>query len=157
LVSPLPSSPIVTDPPHGQSSRPDLKSLRMAAAVIWTLAIMTLCWLPSDVVDTVEESSSWFEIHDFDKAVHCVLFLVFAVLWCRIWSFRGRYAVVGLMAIGLAALTELVQLLPAIGRDGNVADGATDMLGCVIGLALVPLVEPLLRSIETRLFRAGNA
>jgi hypothetical protein len=157
LVSPLPTSPIVVNPPHAESSRLDLKSLRVAAAVIWTLMIMTLCWLPGEVVDTVEGSSSWFAIYDLDIAVHCGLFFIFALLWCRIWSFRGRYAMVGLMAVGLAAVTEFVQLLPAIGRDASLADGAMDMLGCVIGLALAPLLEPLLRSLETRLFRAGNA
>ena len=157
MVSPLSTSAIVVNPPHAESSRRDLKSLRMAAAVIWTLVIMTLCWLPSEVVHTVEGSSSWFEIHDLDKAVHFGLFFVFALLWCRIWPFRRRYALVGLMGIGLAAVTEIVQLLPAIGRDANVSDGATDILGCVIGLALAPLLEPLLRSVEARLSSAGNA
>ena len=68
----------------------------------------------------------------------------------------GRFVRVGLMGIGLAALTEFVQLLPAIGREASVADGATDLLGCAIGLALAPWLEPLLRSIETRLFSEWN-
>ncbi len=80
---------------------------------------MTLCWLPSEVVHTVEGSSSWFEIHDLDKAVHFGIFFVFACFGCRIWPFRRRYAWVGLMGIGLAAVTEIVQLLPAIGRDAE--------------------------------------
>ena len=118
---------------------------------------MTLCWLPKGVVHKVEESSSWFDIHNLDKAVHCGIFVGFAVLWVRVWPSRRRYAWVGLMGLGLAALTEIGQLLPVVGRDANFADGATDMLGCVIGLALVPLLEPLLRSIETRLFGESKA
>jgi VanZ family protein len=147
----------VTEPARPASSKRDLKSLRLVAAVIWTLTIMTLCWLPGEVVRKVEESSSWFEIHHLDKAVHCGVFIVFSVLWVRVWPTWRRYAWVGLMGLGLAALTEIGQLLPVVGRDASVADGATDMLGCVIGLALVPLLEPLLRSIETRLFGESNA
>jgi VanZ family protein len=137
-----------------------LKSLRLAAAVIWTLTIMALCWLPKEVVHRVEEKSSWFAVNHFDKAVHCGVFLGFAVLWARVWPFRRRrYAWVGVMGLGLAALTEIGQLLPVVGRDASVADGATDMLGCVIGLALVPWLEPWLRWIEARLFgeKVGQA
>jgi len=118
---------------------------------------MTLCWLPKEVVQEVEESSSWFEIQHLDKAVHWGIFVVFAVLWARVWPTWRRYAWVPLMGLGLAALTEIGQLLPVVGRDASVADGATDFLGCVIGLGLAPWLEPLLRSIETRLFGASNA
>jgi VanZ family protein len=134
-----------------------LKSLRLAAAVIWTLTIMTLCWLPKEVVHQVEEKSSWFAINNFDKAVHCGIFLVFAVLWARVWPFRQPYARVGLLGLGLAALTEIGQLLPVVGRDASVADAATDMLGCVIGLALVPWLEPLLCRTEAQLFGESRA
>jgi VanZ family protein len=144
-----------------ESARPEsltdgLRILRLAAAVIWTLTIMILCWLPKEVVHVVEKSSSWFEIHHFDKAVHFGIFAVFSVLWLRVWSSRGRYAWVGLMGLGLAALTEIVQELPVIGRDATFGDVATDILGVVVGLVLASLLEPLLRSIETRLFGASN-
>jgi len=118
---------------------------------------MTLCWLPYQVVQKVEKTSSWFEIQHIDKAVHCGVFVVFSVLWVRLWTSWQRFAWVGLMGLGLAALTEIVQLVPIIGREAGFDDGATDMLGCVIGLALYPLLEPLLRSIETRLFGASNS
>jgi hypothetical protein len=132
-------------------------SLRVIAAVIWTFVIMTLCWLPSGVVQSVEKSSSWFELHHLDKAVHSGVFVVFAVLWARAWPFGGRFIWVAVLGLGLAALTEVVQLMPAIGRDASVGDAATDMLGCVIGLALLPLVEPWLRMVENRLLGIGNA
>jgi VanZ family protein len=156
-VNSLPTSSSLTDPPRPQSLRHDLKSLRLAAAVIWTLTIMTLCWLPAEVVQEVEEKSPWFAINNLDKAVHCGIFVVFALLWARVWRSRRRYAWVGLMGLGLATLTEIGQLLPAIGREASVADAATDMLGCVIGLALVPWLEPLLRWTEARLFGESKA
>jgi VanZ family protein len=118
---------------------------------------MTLCWLPKEVVHKVGEKSPWFAITNFDKAVHCGIFLVFAVLWARVWRSSLRYAWVGLMGLGLAALTEIGQLLPVVGREASIADGATDMLGCVIGLALVPWLEPLLRWTEARLFGESKA
>jgi VanZ family protein len=118
---------------------------------------MTLCWLPQEVVQHVEEKSPWFAINHLDKAVHSGIFLVFAVLWARVWPSRRRYAWVGLMGLGLAALTEIGQLLPVIGREASVADAATDMLGCVIGLALVPWLEPLLCRTEAQLFGESRA
>jgi hypothetical protein len=156
-VNSLSTSSSVTESPRPESLTHVVKTLRLVAAVIWTLTIMTLCWLPKDVVHKIEGTSSWFEIHHLDKAVHCGIFLVFAVLWAHAWSPRPQYVWFGLMGLGLAALTEIGQLIPIVGRDGNVADAATDMRGCVIGLALVPLLEPLLRSIETRLFGASTA
>jgi VanZ family protein len=155
-VNPISTSPRVTEVARSGSSSQVLKTLRFMAAVIWTLTIMTLCWLPKKVVHQVEGRSSWFEIHHLDKAIHCGIFVIFSVLWCGLWTSWRRFARVGFMGLGLAALSEIGQLVPFVGRDASVADGASDMLGCLIGLALVPLVEPLLRSIETHLFGASN-
>ena len=75
----------------------------------------------------------------------------------RVWrSWRG-YAAIVLMGLGLAALTEFVQLLPFIGRDAGIGDAATDFLGVVLGLALAPLLEPSLLRIENRLFGKSSA
>jgi VanZ family protein len=129
-----------------------VRTYRVTAAVLWTVVILALCWMPRQVVHKVEQQSSWFEIHHFDKAVHCGIFVILSVLWARVWPAWQRYAWVSLIALALAAISELGQLIPAVGRDANFADGATDMLGCVIGLAIFPLVEPFLLSIETRIF-----
>ena len=48
----------------------DSSRFRLAAAVVWTVVIMVLCWLPSGVVHELPDESSWFEIPNFDKLVH---------------------------------------------------------------------------------------
>ena len=71
------------------------------------------------MVQEVEGGPSWFLllIPDFDKLVHWGIFVVFTVLWLRTGTSTWRYAWVALGGLAVAAITELVQLLPAIGRD----------------------------------------
>ena len=101
--------------------------------------------------------SSWFEIPDLDKVVHCAIFVIFAILWARVWSSRRRFAWVALGGFVLAVVTELVQLLPVVGRDGEIGDVLTDAAGVLIGIAIAPLVEPLARFLECRVFPEATA
>jgi hypothetical protein len=125
-------------------------------AVGWTLVILALCWSPAYWFNEVEKRSAWFTLPNLDKAIHWTIFSVFAVLWVRLGSSRGRYLWVCVGGIGLTALTELVQNLPIIGRDGNFGDALGDLLGVLAGLAIAPLVEPLFRRIESRLVREST-
>jgi VanZ family protein len=118
---------------------------------------MALCWLPGIIVNRIERGSGWFQIPDLDKVVHAGIFVIFSVLWLRVVSARNKYLLVGVAGIMLAALTELVQNLPIVGRDGSIEDTITDIAGAVAGLAIAPLVEPLLRYLETRLFRDSTS
>jgi hypothetical protein len=129
-----------------------LQRIRLAAAIFWTLTIMALCWLPPPWVHEVQRSSSWFEIPNLDKVVHWGIFCAFAVLWLRVLGSRRRYWLVALAGLALAAITELVQNLPIVNRDGNMGDAITDLIGVLIGLTIASWVEPLLRLVETRLF-----
>jgi hypothetical protein len=135
------------------TARPAIKALRLAMASIWTIVILVLCWLPRDLVEEVESGSGWFEIPDLDKVVHWGIFVVFAVLWLRLGTSRWRSAWVVLGGLATAVVSEVVQTHPSIGRDGNVADGVTDMIGVLLGLVVARWVEPLLRGLESRLFR----
>jgi hypothetical protein len=92
-----------------------------------------------------------------DKVVHGSIFVIFAILWARVWSSRRRFAWVALGGFILAAVTELVQLLPIVGRDGEILDFVMDAAGVLIGIAIVPLVEPLARFVELRVFPAPAA
>jgi hypothetical protein len=121
-------------------------------AVLWTLAIMTVCWLPSNLVRVVEDDSLWFKLPNLDKAVHGAIFVIFAILWARVGSSRRRFAWVALGGFVLGVVTELVQQLPIVGRDGSVDDAVTDTAGVLIGIAVAPLVEPLARFVECRVF-----
>ncbi len=113
---------------------------------------MALCWLSPRWVHEVERSSPWFALPDLDKVVHWGIFCVFAVLWLRVSGSSRRYWFVGLGGLALAAITELVQNLPIINRDGNVADAIADFIGVLIGLAIASWIEPCLRFVESRLF-----
>jgi len=126
-------------------------------AVVWTLLIMVLCWLPRSLVLEVEGESSWFKLPHLDKVVHCGIFVIFSILWLRVRSFRRPFGLVALSGFALAVLTEIVQGLPIVGRDTSVADMVTDAIGVLIGIAVAPLIEPLARFLEARLFRLTTA
>jgi len=129
-----------------------LTVFRAAMAALWTLVILALCWMPGTWVHEVGKGSPWFTIPDFDKVVHWGIFSVFSVLWLRVGQSRGRYAWVVLAGVALAAGSEMVQNLPIVGRDGEMADFWTDLFGIVVGTAAARLVEPLFRSLESLLF-----
>ena len=135
--------------PNRRTSRWPLEhrvtNYRVIVAVLWTLIILTLCWLPSNVVQEVEKDSSWFQIPNFDKLVHWGIFLLFSILWLRVGTTPWRFLWVALGGLVLAVVSELVQLLPIIGRDATIGDGVTDCIGLLLGLALAPVLEPLLR------------
>jgi hypothetical protein len=133
------------------------RTARVALAALWTLTIMALCWLPRAWVHEVEGGSSWFQIPHFDKVVHASIFALFSVLWLRAVSGRRRYLLIFLAGFLLAAMTELVQNLPIVGRDADAVDALTDVAGVAFGLAVAPLVEPLARFVERRLFREPSA
>jgi hypothetical protein len=130
-----------------------LQRIRLAAAISWTLAIMALCWMSPRLVHELEHSSSVFELPDLDKAIHWAIFCIFALLWLRVSGSSHRYWLVALGGLALAVITEWVQSLPIVHRDGNIPDAVADVIGVVIGLAVARTVEPLLRAIESRLFR----
>lgn len=153
-MSSLPTTKTSTD--RDASAGPTVKGLhriRLAAAISWTLVIMALCWLSPVWVQRLErEAPAWFELPNLDKVIHWGIFCAFAVLWLRTSRSPHRYWVVTLAGIALAAITEAVQNLPIIQRDGSVADAIADLIGVLIGLAIASLIEPLLRFIESRLF-----
>jgi VanZ family protein len=148
-TSPNSDSPTRQPPP----ARTDLNVYRFAIAILWTVVIMMLCWLPGPMVKELEEGSSWFKIPDLDKMIHAGIFVVFSILWARALTYRRRFAWIALAGFGLAIVTELVQKIPAVGRDGNVADALTDGAGVLVGIVVAPLVEPVARYIESRIFR----
>jgi VanZ family protein len=126
---------------------------RMTMAVLWTLVIAIICWIPKEVVEEIEDKSSWFEIHRLDKLIHAGIFLVFSILWIRAFVSPRRRLWIALGSAGLAILTEVVQGLSIIGRDGSIPDAVTDFVGALIGIALAPAVEPLIARLEGWVFQ----
>jgi VanZ family protein len=117
------------------------------------MLILVLCWLPRIIVEEIESGSSWFQIPDLDKTIHAGLFVILAILWVRVVPSRRAIWAVVLGGFALGALTELGQLVPYVNRNAELYDLITDCVGVVIGVAIAPFCEPLLRSIERRLVR----
>jgi VanZ like family len=148
-INAIPAGP-TADPP---ATRSGLHRFRLAMAIVWTFVIMTLCWIPGRMVHDLEDGSRWFKIPDLDKVVHAGIFVIFSLLWARLGTSRRRLARVVLGGFGLAIITELVQRLAIVGRDGSVADTIVDFAGVLVGVVAVPLIEPLARFVEARIFR----
>ena len=150
----VPTTPSADDAKRQpQAASTGLGRLRLTMAILWTVVIMMLCWLPGSMVHELEGGSLWFKIPDLDKIVHAGIFVVFSVLWARALTSRRRFAWVALGGFALAVVTELVQMLPIVGRDGEISDALTDFGGVLAGMVLAPLVEPVARFIESLIFR----
>ncbi|MGY2005320.1 VanZ family protein [Blastococcus sp. SYSU DS1024] len=97
---------------------------RVAFGLVLVASLVVL-FLPASGVPTAPPGT--------DKAVHLALFAVLAA--------TGRWAGVGTprLAAGLVAyavVSELVQGIAPLGRSASVADGAADLAGVAVGLAL---------------------
>jgi hypothetical protein len=119
-----------------------------AMASLWTLAIMVACWLPSENLPEQGDSGFWlFDLSFFDKLVHFSIFGVFAVLWSLAAPGRANTKKIIAGGLVLAVLTEIVQAIPAIGRQTDFDDGLCDIAGVLVGLAAMAYVS---RSIARR-------
>jgi len=113
----------------------------VALATIWTLLILALCWLPMPFFSMGGVGERAEHIPNIDKVIHAGIFAVFGLLWLRAIPGRKRYLIVLLAGLGLASITEIVQSLPLLDRQGDIVDGASDFAGvcvaCLIDLALL--------------------
>jgi hypothetical protein len=111
--------------------------IRLSLAVMWTILILVLCWIPGDWLPVKETGESTWEIPYKDKFVHAGMFFVFAHLWLEASPRRqGRFVWVALAGLALAAVTELGQNIPVLKRDGEFADAFADFTGVMVGLLL---------------------
>jgi hypothetical protein len=153
-VSSVPSGPpIHVHAPRGGVGGNRLKVVRLGVAILWTLLIMVLCWIPRGFVHKIEEESSWFRLPSLDKVIHFGMFVVLAILWRRYDSSRRAIGAIVLGGVALGVLTELGQLLPVVSRNADLYDVVMDGIGLAIGVAIAPYVEPLLGFFESRLGR----
>lgn len=120
---------------------------RQLSAVLWTIVILILCWTPEIYLPVEEEPGSWFHSLPLDKVVHVGIFAVFGVLWLRALPASGnRFLWVGLAGTALAAITEIVQNVPIINREGEVQDWAADVVGMLSGFLVFPWIESILNA-----------
>ena len=124
----------MTGPNHANRwTRPWLNGPGPGAFRLATLIVaVVLAWLAFRPSTGVDVGLPW------DKANHCFSFLVLTVLTGCGWS---RLSVGSVAAIMLAAGIgiELVQGVPAVGRDADVWDVVADLVGYALGWGLVRL------------------
>lgn len=75
--------------------------------------------------------------HNTDKLVHGALFAALGLTGS--WAFRHVVAVLTALA-AYAAISEIVQVFAPIGRDGDVGDALTDLVGLLAGAVIAYLI-----------------
>jgi len=109
--------------------------------IAWTVFIMVLLLIPSQVIPGSRE------IPHRDKAVHMVFFMVFTILFMhdmlkikRLKLIPISYILVTLLVVlSLALMTEGLQDIMKLGREGDIVDIFYDLLGFFLGLFLLVL------------------
>lgn len=115
-----------------------LKRVSMILAILWTTAIMAMCWVPMSLFGSGDDPGhGLLDIPYFDKVVHFGVFVGFAVLWHLAASGARRSFQIVAWGIGLAILTEVVQQLPLIGRESGLDDAAFDVAGLLLGTLIM--------------------
>ena len=93
-----------------------------------------------------ERTESLTQKLHLDKFVHAGIFTVFTVLWLRTRpAGKTRYLWILLAGTALAAITEVVQNLPIINREGEFEDAMADFAGVLFGFPLFHWIEQKLR------------
>jgi hypothetical protein len=114
--------------------------------VIWTLITIVLLCLPGD---SIAGNGPMFEIPNFDKVVHILLFGGIAYFWGMHYAFRPgtrdwrklSILLAGL-SIGLGIVLEFVQLFWIPDRSFDVFDILADSVGAVIAVLLLLYLYP---------------
>jgi VanZ family protein len=115
-------------------------------AVLWTIVILVLCWTPQILLPVNERTASLTQQLHLDKFVHAGIFTVFTVLWLRTRpAGKTRYLWILLAGTALAAITEVVQNLPIINREGEFEDALADFAGVLFGFPLFHWIAQKLR------------
>ena len=120
--------------------------LRVVVAVLWTIVILVLCWIPQTLLPVNERTPSLTQELHLDKFVHAGIFTVFTVLWLQTQpAGKTRYLWILLAGTALAAVTEIMQNLPIINREGEFEDAMADFAGVLFGFPLFHWTEQKLR------------
>ena len=112
------------------------KNVARFAAILWTLLLFALCFMPGKEVPRVN-------IPFIDKWAHFVLFGTFAILWLCAYPSRrmSRLLIVFVAGIALGWLVEFVQgQLPALGRSQDNMDALADAVGALLGVLLFAVI-----------------
>lgn len=117
-------------------------SRKIWVALLWSFLILLLCWIPRDLLFAIEQKAAGgIELGrlNIDKVVHVFMFFGFGWLWARAlddWPPSACVRAVFLGGLLFAALSELGQLIPWIGRSMHLIDLLFDLGGLALGLWL---------------------
>jgi VanZ family protein len=120
------------------SGDPIYKKRARIGAILWTLLIFVLCFIPAREVPDLD-------IPLIDKWVHFILFGVFSFLWLlSIKQYRVHHLIIVLIcAIVLGWLVEYIQgALTFLGRSQDNMDTLADGIGGLLGVVLFWLMKP---------------
>ncbi|HTN46181.1 MAG TPA: VanZ family protein [Flavipsychrobacter sp.] len=112
------------------SEKPGQKRLLRKLAILWTFAIVLLCFLPAREVPEMA-------IPFVDKWVHFILFGLFSFLWlASVTIFRVYHLFIAfVMAVLFGWLVEVLQgLLTFLGRSQDDMDTLADAFGGLLGV-----------------------
>lgn len=98
-----------------------------AGTMLFAVAVAGFAFTPSTGVET---GLPW------DKANHAVAFLTWTLLVGCGWPRAGILRIAAVM-LALGTAIELIQGLPAVGRDADVWDVVADMVGFAAGWGLL--------------------
>jgi VanZ family protein len=86
------------------------------------------------------------KIAQSDKVEHMIAFFTLALLGKLAYPRTATLSLL-LLLVGFGALIEFTQMIPALHRDGNIADWFADCAATVVGLAIATLLlrHPRLR------------
>jgi VanZ family protein len=116
----------------------------MVWSFLWTIVVGFLYLMPGKDLPTV---SIW-ELVNFDKAAHAIVFAIFAVIALTGLHRQVRYpklrnhAAVIVVGVGTAygAILELMQGAFAAGRVTEFADMLANLIGCVVGFVIFRII-----------------
>lgn len=107
-------------------------------SIVWALFILVLTGIPGDEIPKIPDFLEWLSP---DKIVHLVMFglLSYFILYGNRQQYfesknRSYYVISAvLIAAVYGIITELLQVYIFTGRNGNIFDGAANLLGAVGG------------------------
>ncbi len=113
-----------------------IKRITNYLAVIWSLMILIIVFIPGDKIPI---QSDWVDLFQIDKVIHILLFAPFSFIWLLKYQLSKSLNsktiyIILLFGILLAFLTEVIQYYFIRGRNGNIYDAIADILGVFLGL-----------------------
>jgi len=104
-------------------------------AIFWGMVVLILLSLPGSYIPHIVVFTEWLQ---WDKISHLILFGVFS--YAMLWGFykshtisKAIYGLVFLLSVLFGGLTEYLQYLLDIGRNGNIYDFCANCLGVGLG------------------------